>query len=142
MLEHAINDFERIAYDGIIRGTNAQPHQVKKIAAHNVPCRMKTAAIGDCEYRCIGIGVGIGRLKISWIDLNVVTLKIFDRLIIRCHGPFFYVRGQLISILQNKIRSVRFMTPSLAWIFHWPRSDAHEIAYEFSTCVPWQPAWC
>ena len=70
---------------------------------------MKTAAIGDCEYRCIGIGVGIGRLKISWIDPNVVTPKTFDRLTTRCHGPFFYVRGQPISILQNKIRSVRFM---------------------------------
>ena len=65
-LEHAIDDFERIAHDGIVRGTNAQPHQVKKIAADNVPCWMEAAAIGDCEHRCIRIGVRIGRLRISW----------------------------------------------------------------------------
>ena len=39
-LEYAIDDFDRITDDGMVRSTNAQPHQVKKITADNVPCRM------------------------------------------------------------------------------------------------------
>ena len=107
-LEHAIDDFDRIAHDGIVRRTNAQPHQVKKIAADNVPRRMQAAAIGDGEHRGVGIGVRIGRLRIGGIDPDVVTRKTFDQLTARGDGPFFNMRGQPVRILQNKIRGARF----------------------------------
>ena len=59
-LEYAIDDFDLIAHDGIVRSTDAQPHQVKKIAADDVPGWMEAAAIGDCDHRCVWIGVRIG----------------------------------------------------------------------------------
>ena len=59
-LEYAIDDFDRITDDKIVRSTNAQPHQVKKITADNVPCRMEAAAVGHREHRCVRIDVRIG----------------------------------------------------------------------------------
>ena len=72
-LEQAIHDRDGIPHEGIVRRTNAQPHQVKKIAADHVPCRTETAAVGDGEHRGVGIGVRIGRVRIRGIDANVMT---------------------------------------------------------------------
>ena len=50
-LEQAIHDRNRIPHEGIVRRTNAQPHQVKKIAADNIPGGLEAAAVGDGEHR-------------------------------------------------------------------------------------------
>jgi len=66
--EQAIHDRNGIPHEGIVRATNAQPHQEKKITADNVPGGLDTAAIGNCEQRGIGVGVRIGRIRITGID--------------------------------------------------------------------------
>ena len=98
-LEQAIDDRDGIPHEGIVRRTDAQPHQVKKIAADNVPRRMDAAAVGDGEHRGVGIGVRIGRLRIRGIDPNVMAPEPFDQFTGGGDGPFLNVRRQPVRIL-------------------------------------------
>jgi hypothetical protein len=77
--EQAIHDRNGVPHEGIVRGTDAQPHQVKKIAADNVSGGLHAAAIGDCEHRGVRVGVRIGRLGISGVDANVMAPEPFDQ---------------------------------------------------------------
>ncbi len=106
--EQAIHDRNGVPHEGIVRGTDAQPHQVKKIAADHVPGGLDAAAIGDCEHRGVRVGVRIGRRRISGIDANVMAPEPFDQFTGRGDSPFLKVGGQPVRIHQNKIRRARF----------------------------------
>ena len=47
VLENAINYFDRVAHERIVRPSNAITNQMKEIAAHNISRRMHAAAVGD-----------------------------------------------------------------------------------------------
>src|SRR5262245_62086504 len=73
VLEDAIDYFDRIKHERIIWPSNAVPHQMKEIAAHNIPCCMQSSAIGDLYHLCVGIGMRIRFIWIGGINGDVVT---------------------------------------------------------------------
>src|SRR5438874_9178975 len=94
ILEHAIDDFDRIADDRIVRVANTESHQMKKVTANYVSRRMEAAAVGQLNHRCIWIGVRIRRVRVRGIDANVMTRESIDQFTPGCNSPFFNVYGQ------------------------------------------------
>ena len=54
---------------------NAEPHEVKEIAADHIPRGMKAAAIGNLDHRRVRIGMRVRRVRVGRIDADVVTGK-------------------------------------------------------------------
>jgi hypothetical protein len=104
VFENVIHDRDGIPHERIVRRADAQPHQMKKIAADHVPGRAETAAVGDAEHCGIGVGVRIGRALVRGIDANVVTRETLHQFTGRGDSPFFNMRSQPVRILQNKLR--------------------------------------
>jgi len=65
VFEHAINHFDRAAHDWIVWTANAEPHEVKEIAADHLSRGMETVAIGHLDPRCIRIGMRVRRISIG-----------------------------------------------------------------------------
>ena len=99
--QHVIDHRDGIAHDRIVRRADAQADQLEKIAADNVPGRMKAAAVGHGEHGGVGIGVRIRRVWVRGIDANVVTRETFDQFAAGRDGPFLQVRGQPVGVLQE-----------------------------------------
>src|SRR6266446_5382196 len=94
IFEHAINDFDGIANDRIVRVANTESHQMQEISADHIPCCMQAAAVGKLNHRCIWIGVWIRRIRVRGVDPDVVARKSIDQFTLRCNRPLFNVRSQ------------------------------------------------
>src|SRR5205823_9018408 len=79
ILEHSIDDFDRIANDRIVRVANTETHQMKKVTANYVSRRMEAAAVGQLNHRCVWIGVRVRRVRVRGIDADVVTRESIDQ---------------------------------------------------------------
>src|SRR5262249_57385884 len=73
VFENAIDYFDRVAHERIVRPSNAVSHQMKEIAAHNISRWVQAAAVGDLYHLCVGIGVRIRRIRIGWVNADVVA---------------------------------------------------------------------
>src|SRR5437899_5702128 len=107
IFEYPIDHFDGVAHDRIIQIANAEPYEMKKIAAHYISRRMEAATVGDLDQRCVWIGVSIGRVSVGGINADVVTRKTRNQVTPCCDRPFFDVRCQPVSIRENKIRKCR-----------------------------------
>jgi hypothetical protein len=81
---------------------------MQEIAADHISSRMHAAAVGNLNRCCVWIGVRIRRIRIGWIDADVVTRESLDQLTLCCNGPFFDVRRQPVGVRKNKIRRCSF----------------------------------
>src|SRR6186997_1878590 len=84
---------------------------MKKIAADNIPRRPEATAIGELDHRGVRIGVRVWRVRLGWIDSDVMTPEALDQLALRRDRPFFQMRGQPVSIRQEEIRKRHMAEP-------------------------------
>src|SRR5438132_1822436 len=107
MFEYAINHFDRVAHERIVRIANTEPHQMKEITTDDISRGVQTAAVGDLNHRHIRVSVGIRCIWIGRSDADVMTTYSFHQLALRCDSPIFHVGRQPVGIRKNKIRDVR-----------------------------------
>jgi hypothetical protein len=78
MFEHAVDDFDGIANDWIVRIANPESHQMQEIAADHISRGVQAAAIGQLNHRCVRIGMRIRRVRIGRIDADVMMRESLD----------------------------------------------------------------
>ena len=92
VLEDAIDYFDRVAHERIVRPSNPVSHQMKEIAADNISRRMQSSPVGDLYHLCIRVGMRIRRIRIGGVNADVVARNSLHQLAVCRDCPFFNVR--------------------------------------------------
>src|ERR1700751_5298605 len=72
VLENAIDYFDRVTHEWIVRCSNAKSHQMNETPAQKIPRRMQPPAIGDLYHRCVRVSMRIRGSRIGGINTDVV----------------------------------------------------------------------
>ena len=99
--EHLINDRKGISNQRIIGRAHAEPDQLEKIPADDVPGVMLSAGIGNLNQCRIGIGSPIGLLR---RDANIMPGFAFHEFALVGDCPLLKVSGQPVRVGEQKIR--------------------------------------
>ena len=87
-----------------MRIAHAQPHEVKKIGAHDIAGGMPAATIGQLNHGRVWIGEPIGLIWVSRIDANIMARFAGDQLAAIGHRPFFQMSAEPVGVVQDETR--------------------------------------
>ena len=101
-LQHAVDNFDRIADNRIIRRANSIANEVQKITTDHIAGGMQAATVGDLQHGCIRVGMGIGCSRVRRVDPHVVARKTIHEFTSRRDHPLFQMGCQPIGVSQDK----------------------------------------
>ena len=110
VFEHLINDCDGINNQRIIGRAHAQPDQLEKIPADNIPGGVLAAAVGDLDDGGVGISRPIGLLRDGGGDAHIVPRFSLHEFAAIGDRPFFEVRRKPVRIGEQEIRRDFFLS--------------------------------
>ena len=110
VFEHMINDRDGIDDQGIIGRPHAEPHQLEKIPADNVPGGALAAPVGNLDDRRVGILRPIGLLRDGGRNAHIMPRFARHEFTLISDHLCFEILREPVRISQKEIRRDLFLS--------------------------------